>query len=132
MFLGQPFFIFLMVQFIRGIPVELDEAAKIDGCGRFRIFYNIIVPLIIPALITSTIFQFYWKWDDFMGPLLYLDKTRLYTVSLALRMLADPFSITDWGAIFAISTLQIIPIFIIFIIFQKYLVKGISTTGIKS
>jgi multiple sugar transport system permease protein len=131
MFLGQPFFIFLMMQFIRGIPVELDEAAKLDGCGRFRIFYNIILPLIVPALITSTIFQFYWKWDDFLGPLLYLNKPQSYTVSLALRMFADPSTSTDWGAIFAMSTLSLIPIFVLFIIFQKYLVEGISTTGIK-
>jgi multiple sugar transport system permease protein len=131
MFLGQPFFIFLIIQFIRGIPQELDEAAKIDGYGRFGIFINIIVPLSVPALITSAIFQFYWKWDDFLGPLMYLNKPKLYTVSLALRMFADPATSTDWGAIFAMSTLSLIPIFLIFILFQKYLVQGISTTGIK-
>lgn len=131
MFLGQPFFIFLIMQFIRGIPNELDEAAKIDGCGRFRIFYNIVLPLVIPALITTAIFQFYWKWDDFLGPLLYLNKPKLYTVSLALRMFSDPYSSTDWGAIFAMSTLSLIPIFLVFILFQKYLVRGISTTGLK-
>ena len=131
MFMGQPFFIFLIMQFIRGIPSELDEAAKIDGCGRFRTFYSIILPLIVPALITSAIFQFYWKWDDFLGPLLYLNKPTLYTVSLALRMFSDPFTSTDWGAIFAMSTLSLVPIFIVFIIFQKYLIRGISTTGLK-
>ncbi len=131
MFLGQPFFIFLIMQFIRGIPNELDEAAKIDGCGRFRIFYSIILPLVVPALITSTIFQFYWKWDDFLGPLLYLNKPKLFTVSLALRMFSDPFTSTDWGAIFAMSTVSLIPIFVVFILFQKYLVRGISTIGIK-
>ena len=131
MFLGQPFFIFLMIQFIRGIPSELDEAAKIDGCGRFRTFYSIILPLIVPALITSAIFQFYWKWDDFLGPLLYLNKPKLYTVSLALRMFSDPMTSTDWGAIFAMSTLSLIPIFLVFIMFQKYLIRGISTTGLK-
>jgi len=131
MFMGQPFFIFLMIQFIRGIPSELDEAANIDGCGKLRIFYSIILPLIVPALITSAIFQFYWKWDDFLGPLLFLNKPTLYTVSLALRMFSDPFTSTDWGAIFAMSTLSLLPIFCVFIIFQKYLTKGISTTGLK-
>lgn len=131
MFLGQPFFIFLMIQFIRGIPVELDESAKIDGCGRFMIFYKIILPLLTPALITTTIFSFYWRWDDFLGPLLYLNKPQLYTVSLALRMFADPVTGTDWGAIFAMGTLSLIPILIVFIFFQKYLVEGISTTGLK-
>lgn len=131
MFLGQPFFIFLIVQFIRGLPIELDESAKIDGCGRYGIFFRIILPLVKPALITSTIFQFYWRWDDFLGPLLYLNKPQLYTVSLALRMFADPGTSTDWGAIFAMMTLSLLPILLVFMIFQKYLVQGISTTGLK-
>ena len=131
MFCSQPFFVFLMMQFIRGLPVELDESAKIDGCNRFQIFYKIILPLISPALITSTIFQFYWRWDDFLGPLLYLNKPTLYTVSLALRMFADPSTATDWGGMFAMGTLSLIPIFVVFIIFQRYLVDGISTTGLK-
>lgn len=131
MFLGQPFFIFLMMQFIRGLPIELDESAKIDGCGRFQIFIRIIFPLISPALITTTIFQFYWRWDDFLGPLLYLNKPVNYTVSLALRMFADPMTTTDWGAMFAMGTLSLIPIMLVFTLFQKYLVEGISTTGLK-
>lgn len=131
MFAGQPFFIFLMIQFIRGLPVELDESAKIDGCGRFGIFTRIIFPLITPALITSTIFQFYWRWDDFLGPLLYLNKPTMYTVSLALRMFADPMTTTDWGGMFAMGTLSLVPILVVFLIFQKYLVEGIATTGIK-
>ena len=131
MFLGQPFFIFLMVQFIRGIPIELDESAWIDGCRSFGIFARIIFPLITPAIITTTIFSFYWRWDDFLGPLLYLNKPRLYTVSLALRMFSDPATSTDWGAIFAMGTLSLVPILVVFILFQRYLVEGISTTGIK-
>ncbi len=132
MFLGQPFFIFLMVQFIRGIPAELDESAYLDGCGMFRIFTRIMFPLITPALITTTIFSFYWRWDDFLGPLLYLNKPALYTVSLALRMFSDPMTSTDWGAIFAMGTLSLVPILVVFVAFQKHLVEGISTTGLKS
>jgi multiple sugar transport system permease protein len=128
---GQAFFIFLMVQFIRGIPKELDQSAMIDGCGKFSIFIRIIFPLITPALITSTIFSFYWRWDDFLGPLLYLNRPRNFTVSLALRMFSDPMTSTDWGAIFAMGTLSLIPVFIIFIIFQKYIVQGMVTTGLK-
>lgn len=131
MFLGQPFFIFLMIQFIRGLPIELDESAKIDGCGRFSIFTRIIFPLLTPALITTVIFQFYWRWDDFLGPLLYLNKPVNYTVSLALRMFSDPMTTTDWGAVFAMGTLSLVPIMLVFILFQKYLVEGISTTGLK-
>jgi multiple sugar transport system permease protein len=129
---ADAFFTFLIMQFIRGIPIELDESAKIDGCGKLSIFVRIIFPLIKPALIAAAIFSFYWRWDDFMGPLIYLNKPRLYTVSFALNMFADPYSITNWGAMFAMSVLSLIPATIIFVKFQKYLVEGISTTGLKS
>ena len=128
---GQAFFIFMMVQFFRGIPMELDESAMIDGCNKFTVFSLILFPLIKPALITSTIFSFYWRWDDFLGPLLYLNRTRNFTVSLAIRMFSDP-SNTDWGAILAMGTLSVLPSLIIFFIFQKYVVEGIATTGLKA
>ncbi len=130
-FFGQAFFIFLMIQFIRGIPVDLDEAAEIDGAGKAGIFFRIILPLIKPALVTSGIFSFYWTWEDFFGPLLYLNAPDLYTVSLALKNFADPSTATNWGAIFAMSVLSLVPVFAIFVMFQKYLVQGISTTGLK-
>jgi len=128
---GLPFFIFLIMQFIQGIPRELDESASIDGCGKFRIFLQIIVPSALPAIVTTTVFSFYWKWDDFMGPLLYLQKPELYTVSIALKSFSDPSSVTNWGAMFAMSCLSLIPCFLIFLFFQKYLVEGIATTGLK-
>lgn len=128
---GQAFFIFLMVQFFRGIPNELDQSAMLDGCNKFTIYTRILLPLIKPALITSAIFSFYWRWEDFLGPLLFLNRTRTFTVSLAIRMFSDPSS-TDWGAIFAMGTLSIVPSLIIFFIFQKYVVEGISTTGLKA
>jgi multiple sugar transport system permease protein len=128
---GVPFFIFLMVQFIRQIPIEIDDSARIDGCGHFQIYSRIIFPLVKPALVTATIFSFYWRWDDFIGPLLYLNRPRLYTVSLALRMFSDPQTATDWPAIFAMGTLSLIPIVIIFFLFQKNIVQGITTTGFK-
>jgi multiple sugar transport system permease protein len=130
-FFGGPFFIFMMVQFIRGIPIELDEAAEIDGCSKIGIFFRIILPLIKPALVTSAIFAFYWSWDDFLTPLIYLNNPKLYTLSLALRSFADPSSVTNWGGVFAMGILGLIPVFVIFILFQKYLVEGISTTGLK-
>jgi multiple sugar transport system permease protein len=128
---GQAFFIFMIMQFIRGIPRELDEAAEIDGCSRIGIFFRIILPLIKPALITAAIFSFYWTWEEFQGPLIYLSDPKLYTVSLALRAMSDPNSVTNWGGIFAMATLSLIPVFAIFIFFQRYLVQGISTTGLK-
>ncbi len=128
---GTAFFIFMIMQFIRGIPIDLDEAAEIDGCGRIGIFFRIILPQIVPALITAAIFSFYWTWEDFLTPLIYLNEPDLYTISLALRSFADPSTTTDWGAIFAMSSLSLVPVFFIFIIFQRYLVEGISTTGLK-
>lgn len=128
---GGAFFIFMIMQFIRGIPSELDEAAEIDGCNKFQTFFRIILPLIQPAIITAAIFSFYWTWEDFLTPVIYLNDPRLYTVSLALRSFADPNSATNWGAIFAMSSLSLFPVFIVFIFFQRYLVEGISTTGLK-
>lgn len=130
-FFGLPFGIFLIMQFIRGIPKELDEAAKIDGCTLYGIFARIILPLIVPALITTAIFSFMWRWDDFLAALLYLNNPSKYPVSLALKMFSDPSAQSDWGAMFAMASLSIIPIFIIFITLQKYLVEGISTSGLK-
>ena len=128
---GSPFFIFLMIQFIKGLPRELDQAATIDGCGNFGIFWHVILPLTRPAMATVAIFCFYWTWSDFMGPLIYLNDPKLYTVSLGLRMFADPSSITAWGPMFAMSMLSLMPVLIVFLFFQRYLVQGIATTGLK-
>lgn len=130
-FFGVAFFIYQMMQFTKGIPKELDEAATIDGCNRYSIFTRIIMPLLKPALVTTTIIQFYWKWDDFMGPLIYLNKPKSYTVSIAIKLFADSSSTTDYGAMFAMSTLSLIPVFLIFLFFNKYLVEGISSSGLK-
>ncbi len=125
------FFIFLMVQFIRGIPRELDEAARIDGAGHPRIFLQIILPLMVPALATTTIFTFIWTWNDFFSQLIFLTKPALYTVPLALNAFQDAQSSTDFGELFAMSVVSLIPIFLIFLFGQRFLIKGIATTGIK-
>lgn len=130
-FFGDAFFIFLIMQFMRGIPKELDESAKIDGCGPYRTFIKIFLPLLVPPIVTVTIFKFYWTWSDFFGPLLYLNNPELATVSLALKNFSDPTMSTDWGAMFAMSVLAIVPIFIVFFIFQRYIIEGIGTTGLK-
>ncbi|MCR5032558.1 MAG: carbohydrate ABC transporter permease [Lachnospiraceae bacterium] len=130
-FCGQAFFIYQMMQFMKGIPRELDEAATIDGCSKYSIFTHIIIPLMKPSIVTTVIIQFYWKWDDYMGPLLYLSRPQSYTVSIAIKLFADASSITDYGAMFAMSTLSLIPVFLIFLFFNRYLVDGIRNTGIK-
>ncbi|MCL1843093.1 MAG: carbohydrate ABC transporter permease [Defluviitaleaceae bacterium] len=130
-FFGAAFFIFLIMQFMVSIPKELDEAAICDGCNKYSVFVRIIFPLLKPALITTAIIQFYWAWDNFMGPLIYLQEARLWTVSLALRSFIDPGAQSDFGAMFAMSTLSLVPVFVMFLFFNKHLVEGINTSGIK-
>lgn len=130
-FATQGFFVYLIMNFIEGIPKELDEAAKIDGCSYYGIFGRIILPLIVPSLVTSAIFSFIWRWDDFLSALLYVNKTKMYPVAMALKQFCDPGSSSDYGAMFAMSTLSIVPAVIIFLVFQKSLVEGIASSGIK-
>jgi len=125
------FFVFLLVQFFRAIPRDIDEAAQVDGCGHFRIFTRIILPLSKPALATTAIFSFIYSWNDFFTPLLYLTNTHLYTVPLALRAFIDTTSGSSFGALFAMSVLSLLPVLGVFIAFQKLLVEGIATTGLK-
>ncbi|MGC7101058.1 carbohydrate ABC transporter permease [Amycolatopsis lurida] len=125
------FFIFLMVQFIRGLPRELDEAARIDGCGHPRIFLRIVLPLMKPALATTTIFTFIWTWNDFFSQLIYLTDPEMYTVPVALRSFVDATVSTSWGSMFAMNVVSLVPIFLAFLIGQRYLVRGITTTGGK-
>jgi multiple sugar transport system permease protein len=127
---GGAFFIFLLVQFIRGIPKDLDEAATIDGASVYGIFWRVILPLLKPALVTVAIFTFIWSWDDFFAQVLYLSSVDKFTVGLALRMFIDQFDI-QWGQLLAMSLLSIFPSVIIFFLAQKHFVEGIATTGLK-
>ena len=128
---GKAFFIFLVMQFISGIPRELDEAARIDGCSTYKIFGKIIVPLVRPAMVTCAIFAFYWKWDNYMSSLIYLNSPTKFTVSIALKNFTDPTSVSDYGAMFAMCVLSLVPIIVIFLLLQKYIVDGIATSGLK-
>ncbi len=128
---GDAFFIFLMVQFFKQLPRELDEAAMIDGCSPFKIYWAIIMPLSIPAIATAAIFSFIWTWDDFLGPLVYLNDVRDYTVPLALRMFNSQDSVTQYGQMFAMSILSLLPIFVFFVIFQRLIIRGIAMSGLK-
>jgi multiple sugar transport system permease protein len=125
------FFIFLMVQFMRGIPRELDEAARIDGCGPYQVFLRIVMPLSRPALVTTAIFTFIWTWNEFFRQLVYLGDEKAWTVPVALRQFVDSTGQSDVGAMFAMSVLSLLPVFVFFLAFQKLLVEGINTTGIK-
>lgn len=126
----EAFFIFLIVQFMRSLPYELDEAAKIDGAGHWRVFWNIILPLSRPALITTAIFTFIWNWNDFFGPLIFLSTPEKYPLPLALSLFIDQQTLSDYGALIAMTMLSLLPVILFFLVFQRYLVKGVSTSGL--
>jgi multiple sugar transport system permease protein len=119
------------VQFFRGIPRELDEAATIDGCGPFRLYLLVMLPLSKPVLATAAVFSFIWTWDDFFGPLIYLNDARNYTVPLGLRAFVDSSGRSEWGPLFAMSTLSLVPVFLIFLFGQRLIIRGIATQGLK-
>lgn len=125
------FFVYLISNFMGGIPRELDEAARIDGCSFYQTFYYVILPLVKPALATVAIFSFINNWNNYMGALLYLRRTEKYTASLALKLFCDVTSQSDYGAMFAMATLSLVPIFVIFATMQRFLTEGVSTTGLK-
>jgi len=128
---ADAFFIFLMVQFFRGIPRELDEAAAMDGCGPWRIYWRIILPLSSPVLATTAIFSFLWTWNDFFGPLIYLNDVMHHTVPLALRSFVDSTGQSAWGQMFAMSVLALLPVFLFFLVFQKLIIEGVAMSGMK-
>ncbi|PRX96617.1 carbohydrate ABC transporter permease [Allonocardiopsis opalescens] len=125
------FFVFLMVQFIRGIPRDLDRAAAIDGAGPFRIFWYVVFPLMRPALVTTTIFTFIWTWNDFFTPLIYLTSTDMYTVPVALSSMVSAESQQGIGMLFAMSLLSLLPVILFFVFAQRYLIRGMVTSGLK-
>lgn len=125
------FFIFLMIQFIRGLPRELDDAATVDGCGPIAVFWRIILPLMRPAMAVAAVFTFIWTWNDFLTPLLYITDRSLFTVPIALNAFMDSTGASQWGPMFAMSVLSLLPLFVVFLLAQKQLLKGIATTGLK-
>ncbi|MEW2545346.1 carbohydrate ABC transporter permease [Streptomyces sp. NPDC047002] len=131
-FLGtDAFFVFLMVQFIRTIPRDLDRAAWIDGAGPYRTFWNVVLPLMRPALATTTIFTFIWTWNDFFVPLVYLTRTGAFTVPVALNSMVSAENQSGIGMLFAMSVISLLPILAFFAFAQKHLIRGIATTGMK-
>ena len=127
---GGAFNIFLLMQFMKNIPRDMDEAATIDGCGWWRLFTRIMLPLIVPAISSVAVLTFIGAWGDFYSSLIYLNKPAYYPVAYALKLYSDEVS-TNYGPMLAMSVLSLVPIMILFVIFQKSLVEGISTSGIK-
>ena len=125
------FFVFLYIQFLRGIPRELDQAATIDGAGHFRVFFSVLLPLLRPAVVTSSIFTFIWSWNDFMGPLIYLYDIEKFPLPRLLQAYNNSEGVTDWGGMMAMTLLSLVPVVLFFLVFQRFLIRGIATTGVK-
>ena len=124
------FGVFMMKQFYEGIPDDLCEAARIDGMSEYRIYAKIMLPLSKPALSTLTIFTFVATWNDYLGPLIYLKSQEKKTIQLGLKMFISQYS-SDYGLIMAGSVLSLIPVIIVFLVFQRYFVEGVASTGLK-
>jgi multiple sugar transport system permease protein len=125
------FFIFLMVQFLRTLPRELGDAARIDGCGHLKTFLHVVLPLSLPALGTTALFTFIHSWNDFLGPLLYLNDPNRWTVAQGLAGFLDATGQSAFGSLFAMATLSLAPIITFFLLAQRLLIEGIATTGLK-
>ena len=130
-FACYPFFTYMLVQFIRGIPRELDESAYVDGCGSFRILLSILLPLLKPALFSAGLFQFLWTYNDYFNSLIYINSVRKFTVSLALRLTLDVETVIIWKNVMAMSCLAVLPVVVLFFLCQRYFIEGIATTGLK-
>ena len=131
-FFGDAYFIFMLRQFFLTIPQELSDAARVDGCAELGIFLRIIVPLSKPALAVVGLFQFMWAWNDYLGPLIYLNEEAKYTIALGLQQFRSTFSYQlVWPYLMAASTSTIIPIILLFFFTQRTFVEGITVTGIK-
>lgn len=129
-FFGNPFFIFLLRQFFTGIPQDISEAARIDGASEFTIFSRLILPMAKPALTTVALFAFIRSWNDFLGPLVFLGRDELYTLSLAASMLKSNLD-PNWSVLLALGTVMILPVLLIFFVMQKYFIQGIAMSRIK-
>jgi oligogalacturonide transport system permease protein len=131
LFACYPFFIYMMVQFFRGLPIALDEAASIDGCNTFQVYWTILLPLTKPALFSAAIFQFIWTWNDFFNSLIYINSVRKFPIVLALRMSLDATAAANWNQVLAMSVLSLLPGTILFFSAQKYFVEGVSAGSVK-
>ncbi len=130
-FATDTFFVFMLVQFLRGIPRDMEEAALIDGCNALQMLRHIIVPLLKPAIISVVVFQFIWTMNDFMGPLIYLSSVEKYPVSLALKMSIGATEEVEWANVIAISVVALVPSVAVFFMAQKHFIEGASSSGIK-
>jgi multiple sugar transport system permease protein len=124
-------YVFIMVQFMRNIPIALIDAARVDGCSNWQVYSRIVMPLATPALVTVALLSFLFAWNDFFSQLVYLNDVERYTIPVGLRLFLDSVGNSDFGALLAMSTTSIAPMLVAFVAFQRYIVEGIATTGIR-
>ncbi|MEM7134773.1 MAG: carbohydrate ABC transporter permease [Chloroflexota bacterium] len=130
-FLGSPFFIFLLRQFFMSLPEELSDAGRVDGASEFRIFTQIVLPLARPALAVVALFQFIGSWNDYFGPLIYLNDTELYTISLGIANMQNSYGFMNFAWIMAATCVSVMPIILLFFFAQRTFIEGIALTGLK-
>jgi oligogalacturonide transport system permease protein len=130
-FATQGFFVFMLIQFLRGLPTDMEEAAQIDGCNSYQLLWYIVVPMLKPAIISVALFQFMWSVNDFLGPLIYISSVEKYPIALALKLSIDVTEGTQWNEILAMASIAIVPSIVVFLIAQNYFVEGISSGGVK-
>jgi oligogalacturonide transport system permease protein len=128
---GDAFFVFMLIQFLRAIPRDMEEAARVDGANTWQTLVYIVVPLLMPAIISVCLFQFMWTMNDFLGPLIYISSVDKYPISLALKLSIDTTEAFEWNRILAMSVLALTPALVVFFLAQKYFIEGISTGGVK-
>jgi oligogalacturonide transport system permease protein len=130
-FATEGFFVFMIIQFMRSFPREMEEAAVMDGCNSLQVLWHVVVPVIMPAIISVALFQFMWSMNDFLSPLIYLSSVEKYPVALALKLSIDVTEATSWNQILAMSTIALLPSVVLFFAAQKYFVEGITVGSVK-
>jgi ABC-type glycerol-3-phosphate transport system permease component len=131
-YFGTPFYIFLLRQFFMTLPLEMDEAARIDGAGLFRIYWQIVLPLAKPGLTTVAVFAFFGSWSDFLAPLIYINTMEKFTLAVGLNYFIGQFpGQTPWNYFMAASLLAMIPCLVVFLVAQRWFIQGAVLTGIK-
>lgn len=131
LFAVDAFFVFMLIQFLRGIPRDMEEAAMIDGCRPTQVLIHIVIPILKPAIISVCLFQFMWSMNDFLGPLIYISSVENYPIALALKMSISVTESFEWNRILSMTVLALVPSLVVFFLAQKYFIEGISTTGLK-
>ncbi|EAR08318.1 putative sugar ABC transporter (permease) [Reinekea sp. MED297] len=130
-FATQGFFVFMLIQFLRGLPTDMEEAAMIDGCNSFQLLWYIVVPILKPAIISVALFQFMWSVNDFLGPLIYISSVEKYPIALALKLSIDVTEGAQWNEILAMASIAIVPSIVVFLIAQNYFIEGVTAGGVK-